>query len=352
VDAGLYQKTLIVDYLKNLFYVCCMLQSDLDLLKEVLSVKTKTYREGLMVEYLTNYFTEKGYPFYLDHKNNVYVTKGEAEVFPCVIAHTDTVHNIKPMFVVERMGRRGPTYGHLPFNDTEDRLFLTGVDERGRPSGIGGDDKCGVYTCLRLLEVFDNLKAAFFVSEETGCHGSREADPNFFNNVGYTIQFDAPGNALVTEVCSFVRLFDRNSRFFEIVDATLGQFGEYDYQSHPYTDISQIKKKFDHACLNLSCGYYNMHSDTEYVDVEDVENTVTVGTALINNLGYQKYDYFFDYVAEEEKRRKEWQKNSQKWKKEMREYIREKYGKLPPELQRMIDEEIDAEDGDPSLFLN
>jgi hypothetical protein len=37
----------------------------------------------------------------------------------------------------------------------------------GKPTGIGGDDKCGVYACLELLKELPNLKAAFFVSEET-----------------------------------------------------------------------------------------------------------------------------------------------------------------------------------------
>jgi putative aminopeptidase FrvX len=57
---------------------------------------------------------------------------------------------------------------------------LKAYNDLGNPTGIGGDDKCGVYACLELLKELPNLKAAFFVSEETGCHGSKKADPNFF----------------------------------------------------------------------------------------------------------------------------------------------------------------------------
>ena len=48
----------------------------------------------------------------------------------------------------------------------------------------------------------------------SGCHGSRKADPNFFNNVGYAIQFDAPENWMITEYCMGVKMFDRDSEFF------------------------------------------------------------------------------------------------------------------------------------------
>ncbi len=70
-------------------------------LKEVLSIPTKTYQETLMIEYLDKYFTEKGYDHTIDQYGNVYVTKGEADVYPCVIAHTDTVHSITEMVVEE-----------------------------------------------------------------------------------------------------------------------------------------------------------------------------------------------------------------------------------------------------------
>jgi putative aminopeptidase FrvX len=291
-----------------------MTQQHYQLLKEVLGVQTKTYEETRMIAFLTHYLDQRGYIYYLDHKRNIYVTKGEAQVYPCVLAHTDTVHNIGTMRVVEIQGRRPQSeYMNQQFNDVEPRLMLTGRDARGNPSGIGGDDKCGVYVCLRLLEEMDNLKVAFFVSEETGCHGSKEADPEFFQNVGYAIQFDAPGNSIVTEFCSGVRLFDRESEFFRIAHQTLHDFGPWQYQSHPYTDVSQLKRKFDFSCINLACGYYRMHSPHELVDVEDVERTVEVGLAMLAQLGQQKYEYVVDYEAEQRERDRQWAERNREY---------------------------------------
>jgi tripeptide aminopeptidase len=324
----------------------------LQFLKEVLSVKTKTYEETQMVAFLTNYFTMKGYDHYVDAKNNVYVTKGRSDFYPCVISHTDTVHAIRPLNVVEKLGRRPRNTFGQEFNDREDRLILTGIDNRGNPSGIGGDDKCGVYVCLRLLEEFDNLKAAFFVSEETGCHGSKVADPLFFSNVAYTIQFDAPGNRLVSEVCWGIRLFERGSRFFELVSSTLSSYDDFLYQEHPYTDVSQIKQKFDHACINLSCGYYYMHSPHEFVDVEDVERTVCIGRDLIQNLGWEKYDYTFDVeehnrAITEQRKQNEiiWEQQRKKMREEMKKRIEKRFGKEPPDyLQFLLEDEQDEGD--------
>ncbi len=63
-------------------------------LKEVLSIPTHSRNEKLMVSYLQNVLTEKGFEHYTDTIGNIYVTKGEAEWYPCFVSHTDTVHPV------------------------------------------------------------------------------------------------------------------------------------------------------------------------------------------------------------------------------------------------------------------
>ena len=85
------------------------MNQDTTLLKEVLSVPTKTYQEHRMVEFLVNWLTENNIDHYVDDKMNVYATKQEtAELpedfyIPCVIAHTDTDHKIETINVKEMM---------------------------------------------------------------------------------------------------------------------------------------------------------------------------------------------------------------------------------------------------------
>jgi di/tripeptidase len=240
-----------------------------------------------MVEFLINWLEENGIPFNVDEHKNIYAIKQTDEFvdyFPCVIAHTDTVHsidsiNIREIFSVNEQEELKPS--------------LKAYNDFGNPTGIGGDDKCGVYACLELLKELPNLKAAFFVSEETGCHGSKKADVNFFMNVGYGIQFDAPGNVMVSEYCMGTQLFDRDGEFFKICDVALneGFQGRHDYQSHPYTDVYALKNSFDFACINFAIGYYNYHTPNEYVVVEDVYSGIETGKKMIEGLGYNKYQF-------------------------------------------------------------
>jgi di/tripeptidase len=265
------------------------MERNYQLLKDVLSVPSKTYKEEQMVQFLIDWLTENNINHTVDEHLNVYATKQTGELpedfmFPCVVSHTDTVHNLDSINVVEEQ---------LKNAQGEIKLSLKAYNNDGNPTGIGGDDKCGVYACLELLKELPNLKAAFFVSEETGCHGSRKANKSFFTNVGYAIQFDAPENWMITERCWGTTLFDRKSDFFTHCDNVLKESfpSKMKYFSHPYTDVYALKESFDFSCINISIGYYDYHTKNEYVVVDDVYNGIEVGKKMIENLGNQKYRF-------------------------------------------------------------
>lgn len=261
------------------------MERNFELLKEVLSIPTKTYQEGLMVEFICKWLEENEIPFYVDKHNNIYATK-QTELyvphFPCVVAHTDTVHMIDTINVVEEM---------LPNAQKEIKLALKAYNDNGDPTGIGGDDKCGVFACLELLKELPNLKAAFFVAEETGCKGSFNSDPGFFENVGYAIQFDAPENNMISEYLMSKPMFNRDSEFFEVGGRLITEHFPNDtrYHQHPYTDIYPLNQMYGLSCFNISIGYYNYHTRNEYVVVEDTYNGIKVGKLMIEELGYTKH---------------------------------------------------------------
>jgi len=133
----------------------------------------------------------------------------------------------------------------------------------------------------------DILKGAFFAEEEIGMLGSKEADPEFFKNVGYAIQFDAPSANWITEVCSGVIIFD--SEFKDKIKTVLSEGGYTNFSNDPFTDVNQLSQKFDFNCLNLGCGYYQQHRDSEYVVVEEVKKSLHMGIKLILHLGVADY---------------------------------------------------------------
>ena len=161
---------------------------NLDFLKEVLSLPSISGDESMVRDYIIEYAKTYGIDYYTDKKGNIYLTKGMLdstdEYFPCVVSHMDTVHRSHRTLIENK----------VRLSIKEDNLgWLTAHHpETDKQTGIGGDDKCGVYVCLELFKNFDKLKGAFFVEEEIGMLGSKESDDKLFENVGYAIQFDAP----------------------------------------------------------------------------------------------------------------------------------------------------------------
>jgi tripeptide aminopeptidase len=255
-----------------------MEDNKLQRLKEVLSIPTYSRDEKLMIEYLKSVLTEKGFNHYVDSIGNIYVTKGEAEFYPCFVAHTDTVHRVNHNLKVVQLEEGG-------------RTILTGIDsETMKPSGIGGDDKCGVFLCLEMLDTLDNVKVAFFVSEEIGCLGSKQADPEFFKNVGYAIQYDSPTGNSMSYTLMGRKLFEEKSDFGDKVSSLILEHGIDSWEHHPYTDVWPLMEKFNISCLNLAAGYHRYHTANEYVVVEEVENAYQLGLKLHEVLGENHYE--------------------------------------------------------------
>ena len=262
------------------------------LLKDVLSVPTKTYQEEKMIKFLTEWLEQGGYDYYVQDNGNIYVTKTTSEItedfhYPCVVSHTDTVHTIDSINLFEV---------DLPNYLDEIKPSLMALNDQGTQTGIGGDDKAGVFACLVLLQELPDLKVTFFVSEETGCHGSKAADDEFFKNVGYSIQFDAPENWMVSEYLMGVKLFDRDTEFFKVCDEVITETfgGRQIYGSHPYTDVLMLKKKYDFSCINFSIGYYNYHTSKEYVVIDEVYSGIETGRRIIENLGNTKHEFIYE----------------------------------------------------------
>jgi hypothetical protein len=241
------------------------------LLKDVLRVPTSTGHEGTMVEWLMEYFRGTNCVAKKDSRGNIYVTKGVSDVYPCVAAHTDTVH--------------APT--NVIIHEEGDKLFATDWSEK--QVGCGGDDKAGIYICLQMLEQLDVCKAAFFVSEENGCVGSRHCLEEWFLSAGYVMEFDSPCDDILTFTCDGTQLFPTQGPFFDAVWPVLQNYGAVNWQHHPYTDVSVLKRKFSFPCLNLPAGYFRMHSREEYVQMSVVENSFQMGMALVKALGRKAY---------------------------------------------------------------
>jgi hypothetical protein len=261
-----------------------MEKNKLNQLMDILSIPTYFGMETLVQEYLINHGKEKGYTINKDKKGNIYFTKGEVSTkyFPCVCAHIDSVFSEHSNLIKENK-RKVIKRGKGKNNTHKLMAYFPDTDKR---TGIAGDDLAGVFICLQMLEHFDTIKAVFFVEEKYGCKGSDNCDVSFFDNVGYVIQFDGPTGNWFSKTLSGVAMYD--DKFKDKVKPILEKYNVTNYSDDPYTDILPLKEKFDFACCNLPSGYYNWHTNEEYVHIDHVEKGVKIGIEFIDKLGLEK----------------------------------------------------------------
>ena len=156
-------------------------------------------------------------------------------------------------------------------------------------TGIGGDDKVGIYVALQMLREHANIKAFFPSDEEIGCVGSSMAEPTFFDNVTIALQCDRRGNTDFITKASGTEL---SSKAFQAdVLPIIKQYG-YKFEHGMMTDVMELKQMgIGCSMANMSCGYYNPHSDNEYVDVNDVHKVTMMVHEIILKLGATSYPH-------------------------------------------------------------
>ena len=256
-------------------------------LKEVLEIPSYSGMEDLVVEFIVDFCKKHNFDHYVDKHKNVYVTKGKVkkgEFYPCVVAHTDTVHWDQKDMILNRQKI------DIKEEKLRGKVKLVGWNNQtNSPTGIGGDDKVGVYICLNMLLEFDTIKAAFFVKEEIGMQGSKHADAKFFKNVGYAIQFDGPTRNWFSKTLMGKSLWDQD--FITDVKPLLESYGVDNFSIDPFTDVLQLVEKFDFCCSVFPTGYYNQHSKYEYVIPEETEECYQLGKESIQKLGLRKYTF-------------------------------------------------------------
>lgn len=226
----------------------------MDRLIKLYNIASPSGKERRMALYILSELERMGVSHSRDRKGNIYAVKGRAKTYPCVVAHMDEVHRHKT-----------GTYGAHVVNGS----MIVGYDYKNRSmTGIGADDKNGIWICLNMLERFKVMKCVFFVQEEVGCIGSGHADMNFFSDCRFVIQCDRKGNRdMVTRINMTGLCSDEFIR-----EIRPEQYG-YAETSGLTTDVYMLKRKrLNVSCVNLSCGYYNPHTDSEYTIWEDLRN--------------------------------------------------------------------------------
>ena len=198
-----------------------------------------------------------------DEFGNVFVGFNEdTQGLPILVAHTDNVLD----------GEREPVF------DLNRRCIS------GRNVGIGFDDKAGIMAIISLWRHFKDqrFRIIFPADEEIGGVGSEAMDPTWYTDAKWILELDRKGSKDFIQVSGTTRLCsDEFAKKFE-------EMG-FEKATGTFTDVNKFKLSADWINMaNLSIGYYNPHSNSEYLDTVDFEKIVNKVAQFIEN------DYDFE----------------------------------------------------------
>ena len=177
------------------------------------------------------------------------LAEGKAPIL--LVAHLDTVHH-EPVKTICR---------------SEDGDVLMS------PEGIGGDDRYGVYA---LMSVYKKAKEKpwllFTCGEEMGGRGALTFSDYFYGNC---LHEELDHIKLIVEI-------DRKGKNDAVYygcdcpepERYISSKG-YKTECGSFSDISIVAPTMGIAAVNLSSGYYNAHTQHEYIVVSETEDTIS-----------------------------------------------------------------------------
>lgn len=173
-------------------------------------------------------------------------------------------------------------------------------------AGIGGDDRCGVYMILQLLE--NGYKPGIILcdKEESGGIGSSDFIKTINAKKNKKIKDRLKKTQFMIELdrmnsSDAVYYSCDNRDFIDYIEDEIG----YKEAFGSFSDIENMMKPLGVAGVNLSCGYYNQHTTEEYVIFEEMMKTIEAVEKLLHSdksfeyIEYKYSDAWFDYYYDD-----------------------------------------------------
>ena len=256
---------------------------DLNLLKRLLVIDHPSKQEWPMLSAIINEcYKIPDLEFSMDSYANIFIKKNTTnpDYYACVVAHTDCVkpHTNKAVKI-----KNGKIFGKNPVN--------------GKQIGLGMDDTLGICCAIQLLKEIPDLKVCFTTEEEIGFLGADAAADNidFFCDVSYFIQADRHGSS---DLITYTNCIYATSELW-LQEAT-PIMAKYNYTEEwgIGTDIGVLAERLQLSAVNISCGYYREHTDSEYMVISELQNCLNFMEELLKTIPLDKqYEIKIDYKA-------------------------------------------------------
>ena len=219
---------------------------------DIFRTETKTLLKNTLPQQLAR----AGYTN-IKHGNEFVYSEGRLPVL--LVAHVDTVHKEPPKEI---------------YHDKEHNVIWS-------PTGLGGDDRAGVYAILKIIETGRRPHVLFTDGEESGGTGALETIEKLSPpDIRMIIELDRKGsNDAVYYNCDCPEL-----------EEYINNFG-FKTATGSFTDICYLCPHWGVAGVNLSVGYYNAHTEAEYVKLDELEHTIERVKQMLDNLPDKTFVY-------------------------------------------------------------
>lgn len=259
-----------------------------DLFYHLLMFRTHSFNplQDELLKYIEEYIIKNCNNVIIEYDTygNLYVTKGIATHYNCVVAHVDINQDeIENVSIIKH-------------ND-----FIFGFDDDNKVQcGLGFDDKVGVYFNLHCLLNFENIKAVFTKDEEVGCIGTSHLDLTFFENVNFLLQLDRNSYANdISHSTNGIKTVTKN--FQKCINFILKKYN-YEWQRCIYTDVGEISQATNLCAVNISCGYFNEHCENEVLSINHFINAINFAVEILQTVKKQHKHFNSFPVAKNSKK--------------------------------------------------
>lgn len=202
------------------------------------------------------------------HQENLkkYFDSALKEVYPKdKITSTDDYiycEGTAPMMLVAHLDIKHYVYPTDVYFDRENHIIWS-------PTGIGGDDRCGIYLILQILnckDIKNKPSLLFTMDEESGCLGAKKAAKELkgkIEGLKYLVELDRRGKDDVV-------FYDtKNEKFFKFCE----EFGFHKVEGLG-SDIKYLTQSWHIASCNVSVGYHNEHEKHEFINTQEMMDTL------------------------------------------------------------------------------
>lgn len=227
-------------------------------------MKLKDYLIERLCEYYNEVYADDGFIYVKGINSNVLLT-----------AHMDTVH--------EPQGRICTDI--YEYYDKKNKRHIL-----SSPQGIGGDDRCGIYAIIKILETTEFRPYIIFCEdEEIGGVGSAKFCKTVLSDevakeVNFMIEID---RANANDAVFYEETNEDFQKYVMEVTGTKEAWGSF-------SDICNLSEETKVSSFNISSGYYNAHTTDEYVVMEELETCIDRVIKLIK--ANKEDDKKFEYV--------------------------------------------------------